>query len=653
MHNVKTKTAMNGNANISTELLSAVKAIKTAILQSQARAVQVRSGGQTVTGFGGSDPNALYLPLITDGLYEAYYTTKDKKEKDVEVVAGQLNVVSYTQQSINVCLVGVNGTRYQNSISELAAYLNKVFGQAVTTINLTTASIEVDKFNGTLSAKESGALSAYNSDMKKLIRKVKKLPDYNSETYYIMLVAKSDNPALGGFMPVNSNFGFVFAQANSGAGQMNRTIAHELAHGAFRLWHTFSGENLYTAPQGTTNNLMDYNGTNAELYKYQWDYIHNPQGGIVRWLVDEDEGEAKSDSIVIVVTETDKTNYGFDVIESSSENYISVANGDATTFRVTSNSNDLFFVINGNAVHEFSLKIDTLPSNNAFDITIRSLNNSSNTTNCKFQIRLDSINGTIKKEIQIISYPIVTTDIKLLKLDCKNLCISRSSLQKLLDQGVISLSSFICDSVNIKFDINNNGALDWFRAGDNPEFEIIKNSIGENTENTMVIIDVPIHMSVRLKQPIKKGSSYFVAEFNDTKLVAGRILHISTDFIDERVTIKEVINDTIYVNGEIENDFSINDLVWREISGLSSNPQLIKTGSSKLPPSVVYSTIVHERLHKQPFGLTDLSGETQNMDNIMLYKTAENKKKLRNRPLNIYGGTRTEKQWDKIKRNVK
>ena len=219
-------------------------------------AVQVRSGGQTVTGFGGSDPNALYLPLITDGLYEAYYTTKDKKEKDVEVVAGQLNVVSYTQQSINVCLVGVNGAHYQNSISELAAYLNSVFGQAVTTINLTTASIEVDKFNGTLSAKESGALSAYNSDMKKLIRKVKKLPDYTDDTYYIMVVAKSDNPALGGFMPVNSNFGFVFAQANSGAGQMNRTIAHVpmaigIAHGAFHLWHTFSGENLYTAPQGT------------------------------------------------------------------------------------------------------------------------------------------------------------------------------------------------------------------------------------------------------------------------------------------------------------------------------------------------------------------------------------------------------------------
>ena len=265
-------------------------------------AVQVRSGGQTVTGFGGSDPNALYLPLITDGLYEAYYTTQDTHGADLEVMAGQLNVVSYPQQNINVCLVEVNGASYPRTANELSNYLNDVFGQAVFGVNLTKTSIEVDKFNGTLSARESGALSAYNSDMKKLIRKVKKLPDYTDDTYYIMLVAKSDNPALGGFMPVNSNFGFVFAQANSGAGQMNRTIAHELGHGAFRLWHTFSSENLYTAQQGTTRNLMDYNGTNAELYKYQWDYIHNPQEDIVRWMVEDEEGkyveESPTDEVV-------------------------------------------------------------------------------------------------------------------------------------------------------------------------------------------------------------------------------------------------------------------------------------------------------------------------------------------------------------------
>ncbi|MBR5644083.1 MAG: fibronectin type III domain-containing protein [Salinivirgaceae bacterium] len=253
--------------------------------------IQLRSNGQLMVRTNATEPNALYMPISTEGLYEAYYTTKDNKEKDVEVVAGQLNVAAYERNTINVCLVGVNGEHYQYNVSELSNYLNKVFGQAVTSVNLTTASIDVDKFNGTLSAKESGALSAYNSDMKKLIRKVKKLPDYNSETYYIMLVERSDDQTLGGFMPVNSNFGFVFAKANSGKEQLNRTIAHELAHGAFRLWHTFSSENIYVAQQGSTQNLMDYNGTNSELYKYQWDYIHNPQQGIVRWMVDDEEGK--------------------------------------------------------------------------------------------------------------------------------------------------------------------------------------------------------------------------------------------------------------------------------------------------------------------------------------------------------------------------
>ena len=69
---------------------------------------------------------------------------------------------------------------------------------------------------------------------------------------------------------------------------MTTTRTH-IAHGAFRLWHTFSSENSYVAQQGTTRNLMDYNGTNSELYKYQWDYIHNPQEGVVRWMVDDEE----------------------------------------------------------------------------------------------------------------------------------------------------------------------------------------------------------------------------------------------------------------------------------------------------------------------------------------------------------------------------
>ncbi|MBS1508888.1 MAG: hypothetical protein JSS79_19785, partial [Bacteroidetes bacterium] len=51
------------------------------------------------------------------------------------------------------------------------------------------------------------------------------------------------------------------------------TMAHELGHGAFTLKHTFADNNAL--PQGTTDNLMDYNN-GTHLWKLQWDRIHDP-----------------------------------------------------------------------------------------------------------------------------------------------------------------------------------------------------------------------------------------------------------------------------------------------------------------------------------------------------------------------------------------
>ncbi|MEL6971742.1 MAG: hypothetical protein AAFO02_16365, partial [Bacteroidota bacterium] len=64
-------------------------------------------------------------------------------------------------------------------------------------------------------------------------------------------------------------------KGNAGIGpDLTRTIAHELAHGAYVLKHTFE-EYASELPQGTTNNLMDY-ASGTRLYKWQWDLIHNP-----------------------------------------------------------------------------------------------------------------------------------------------------------------------------------------------------------------------------------------------------------------------------------------------------------------------------------------------------------------------------------------
>lgn len=44
-------------------------------------------------------------------------------------------------------------------------------------------------------------------------------------------------------------------------------------------------------PEGSSDNLMDYtdNETATRLHKYQWDYIHDPEGGLYLFQ-DEEEG---------------------------------------------------------------------------------------------------------------------------------------------------------------------------------------------------------------------------------------------------------------------------------------------------------------------------------------------------------------------------
>ena len=140
----------------------------------------------------------------------------------------------------------------------------------------------------------SGLLSVYSNDEKAAINA---LTDANDDTYYLFLVknvtkleADGNNTVVSGYMPVGYQHGFIFEQFD-----VARAIAHELGHGAFSLHHTFSTENKYVASQGTTTNLMDYNGTTTDLYKYQWDYIHNPE--FVLFRGDDEEGEEIKENI--------------------------------------------------------------------------------------------------------------------------------------------------------------------------------------------------------------------------------------------------------------------------------------------------------------------------------------------------------------------
>jgi hypothetical protein len=90
-------------------------------------------------------------------------------------------------------------------------------------------------------------------------------------------------------MPLQRQAGFIYDNPSA------TLIAHELAHGAFNLRHTFSTEdNTFIAAQNTTDNLMDYKG-GTELWMHQWKKIQSPDRVWLSFLEGEEEGEAKAE----------------------------------------------------------------------------------------------------------------------------------------------------------------------------------------------------------------------------------------------------------------------------------------------------------------------------------------------------------------------
>jgi len=117
------------------------------------------------------------------------------------------------------------------------------------------------------------------------------------ETAYMFVVgvtkAEQGDEALQGKMNFAKQFGFLYSAANQSPQTLGRTLAHELGHGNYKLYHIFDKMYLGDAARNS-DNLMSYN-TNVNalaLNKLQWDVAHDPG---VTWGVfkRDDDQEAK------------------------------------------------------------------------------------------------------------------------------------------------------------------------------------------------------------------------------------------------------------------------------------------------------------------------------------------------------------------------
>jgi hypothetical protein len=255
--------------------------------------IRYELGGQTITALPNpSTPNSHLLQLTgmsdgEEGLL-AMYSPADTSRKDQ--VIGKLNVVTYKEIPKTLVVVPVNGNTYQGSAGSLATKLNVIYNQAVVQWSVSIAEgINVPGISP-FDDGESGLLTNYTPDMKKVINAYKdKMKD---DVHYIFLVSNPKNNAgLLGYMPRSKPAGFVFVNNHSTEDALVHTIAHELGHGAFNLQHTFSDDSKggkYQIQEGTTDNLMDYTRNfGTRLYKHQWDKIR--YNDIVIGMLEEDE----------------------------------------------------------------------------------------------------------------------------------------------------------------------------------------------------------------------------------------------------------------------------------------------------------------------------------------------------------------------------
>lgn len=231
----------------------------------------------------------------TDKLFAWYPSDNDDTTKTYSrILAGQLNMASYEKKTIQVVLVPVNKSICPDPLY-VEKELNRIYQSAVIDWNVTQMAAIDATFAGPVFDNTSPKEHLdYTPDMERVINQFKSSDAYSRDKFYLFFLDNAKDPNIKGFMPFKKQFGFIFKYQQYPDEYM-RTIAHELGHGALRLWHTFSSNNQYIQPEGSTNNLMDYvDRSKADsailLNKYQWDWAHDPTWRIYAF---EDQEEAE------------------------------------------------------------------------------------------------------------------------------------------------------------------------------------------------------------------------------------------------------------------------------------------------------------------------------------------------------------------------
>ena len=222
----------------------------------------------------------------------AYVNTKNKKNEEVKLIVGQLNLVGYEQLNRKVVIVPLGQVKHNIIESEVEKELDNIYAQASVDwdVQLLSQPLDISDLEldiNYLDASGSLLSTNYSKELRRIINKFKESNDTDDETYYLFIANQATDRNIQGYMRLQSQFGFIFTK-NQSPQEISHTIAHELGHGAFYLKHPFSEHNFAEKEE---YNLMNYGG-GTELWKYQWDWVHDPSSWAMNWVQGDEEGMA-------------------------------------------------------------------------------------------------------------------------------------------------------------------------------------------------------------------------------------------------------------------------------------------------------------------------------------------------------------------------
>ena len=199
-------------------------------------------------------------------------------------IAGVFNLVHLSPKTAKVILVPTS----ENTSMDIDR-VKSIYSKIGVTLDITWAApFDITPYltNGVLETKDVfGDLTDYSPSQQALINAYKATGKVTNDTYYVFITNAKSSTGQGGYMALGGQFGFVFDQTE-------RTLAHELGHGIFKLAHPFKKKQ-----HGNVPSLMDYTSDENLLFA-DWKQINDPafKIGIFQG---QSEGEQISDILLL------------------------------------------------------------------------------------------------------------------------------------------------------------------------------------------------------------------------------------------------------------------------------------------------------------------------------------------------------------------